>query len=707
MEFHGVFGRFIKRNEKTGESVFSVLFDGDTRYSVCTGITPLYDKCMPLLVDAVPHNGQYNVTHIHASGFSDDTTIKYLAKTDTLRNIGMLNAYNIVMVTGYDIFGYLTEHFDTFKDKPPEIKGISEENVIKIFTCIHNLSAFEKLYDQILSYGGNYSNASELFAKYGSGASSAVIANPYSLLYSGTALTICETLAKKQGFTDYNPKRMKAITEYAMAFITKNGNTRAKFEDLCDLIWYFEKHNGDIYHSDPIFIAQEIITSDTYYIEETDNEVYIYFMSYYRAEKDIADNIHRLISSSSPLFSGIDVTEIGKACGIAYSPDQAQCFHVLDDSGVKIITGGPGTGKTTILKGLLYAYKKRFPQKKYRLCAPTGCAARRMSDCTGEIAETIHRMLRIRPYEKDLCARTSDKLDADLLIIDEGSMIDTMIMARLLASAKNDALVIILGDKDQLPSVGAGNVFADLIKSHTIPVYCLKSIFRQDARSLIVANSKKVINGICGLDTGRNFKICRVHNENELIASAEKIAGQCYEHNIGFKLYTPSRNRKFKTGTIQMNSTLRNIKKHPSAETISYGAYEYSVGDSILFNVNNYEKGYYNGQEGVICDIQNHGCGPILSIQSDNVRISLSGKELNDIELAYAITAHKSQGGECQNALILIPKEPHSMLKKQLLYVEITRARRNVIILTEGNALEQTLSYKGNIVRETGLLGKL
>ena len=188
-----------------------------------------------------------------------------------------------------------------------------------------------------------------------------------------------------------------------------------------------------------------------------------------------------------------------------------------------------------------------------------------------------------------------------------------------------------------------------------------------------------------------------------MVLEASRIADKCYQNNIGFKLYSPSKKKKFKSGTIHMNSILRALQHGHDENSIFFGPYEYSVGDMVLFNKNNYEKKYYNGQEGIIRDIQNHNGTVHMSIEADGERVNLTGTEIGDIELGYAITAHKSQGGECDHAIILVPKEPRSLLKRQLLYVEITRAREGVILLCEQDALNQLISTKGTIHRETGL----
>ena len=189
-----------------------------------------------------------------------------------------------------------------------------------------------------------------------------------------------------------------------------------------------------------------------------------------------------------------------------------------------------------------------------------------------------------------------------------------------------------------------------------------------------------------------------------MVEAACRAAATGYAKGRDIRLYTPSRNKKFRSGTIQMNRRLRKLRHtYKETESICFGHYEYSAGDRVLFNRNNYKKGYYNGQEGTVMDIQLHNGTAHMSVESDGARISLTGSEIGDIELAYAMTAHKSQGGECDDAIILIPMNPKSLLKRRLLYVEITRARKSVLILCEKGALRQAVGQKGEIIRDTGL----
>ncbi len=705
MELFGTFRRFIKRNEKTGESRFTLRTGyPNPRIVICTGVVISYPTYIPLHLSGgmvKEENGEevFAVQEARAEGKAFEEVSRFLCGKE-FTNIGPNIAKQIIDTIGTDIFSAVRETSD-ISELSSKIPA-TQEAVASAIKRVKGITVLEDLHKDLQRRRGDYHNAAGIFYVYGENAAEVIARNPYILLYSGTSLKICEEIAKENGIEHCDKHRMRGIVEHVMISNGKNGNTRITFHNLCKYVWKAEREAGDLYHSNVLFIAEEAL-SEKYRTEYEDNEVYIYTISDYEAERRIADNIDRLrLSAYENTESGLSIEAVEAICGVTYSKDQKKAFNLLSKTGIKIITGGPGTGKTTILNGILKKYEADNPHNRIVLCAPTGCAARRMRECTGRDASTIHRLLGIRPYE-NIMNMAITKLDADCVIVDESSMIDTFIMARLLSSVKNGATVILLGDKDQLPSVSAGNVFEDILKSGVVETYFLNSVFRQDKRSLIVENSKRVINGNFKLKENKNFLIKRFDDEESLITEACEMAKRCFEGGHDFKLYTPSKNRKFLSGTIQMNARIRKIRGGKEKEEVSFGSYTFSVGDTVLFNRNNYEKGYYNGQEGVIRDIQRHTGMCYVSIEADSERYSLCGQELADIELAYAITAHKSQGGECTNAIILIPKEPASLLKRQLLYVEITRARENVALLCEKGALELAISKKGEIRRETGL----
>ncbi len=702
-DLFATFGRFIKRNEKSAESVFTVHKDGVPHESIiCRGIIQEYPRHIPLHIKGeYDEAGDFSVQEICAEGFSMDTICAFLCNPE-FSDIGPVIAKRIIDVTGTDLFCCLRDKENLY-EVADKVKGIAPNILMNYLFALKGITIKEQLYKFMTELEEPCSVAQAAYRAYKNAAFDVIDSNPYSLMYCGATFATCERLAFKKGFEHCDSKRMAALVGKAIDDDIDNGNTRITFESLCAAIRRIESETG-IFTSHPLMIGEEAC-KERYVLEETDDEVYIYRKDVYDAENEIASNIKRLTASAVESAAiPVPVSEIEKECGVEYSKEQKEAFGLLSRTGIKLITGGPGTGKTTLLNGILKKYEMENPGKEIALCAPTGCAAKRMSECTGRKASTVHRLLGIRPYE-DLTKHIPEKKSYDCIVVDEASMLDTFMSARLLASTKSGALVIFLGDKDQLPSVGAGNIFSDLLESRKIETYVLSSVFRQDKRSSIIENSRRVMNGSAKLTTSPNFVVRRFNDETQMTEEAKRLIGRIGKERIkDTRLFTPSKRSKFLSGTINMNHELKAIINPVQKEgSCVYGNEVFSVGDRIMFNKNNYDKGYFNGQEGIIKDIQMRSTGHVISVESDGERYSLSSAEMGDIDLSYAITAHKAQGGECDNAIILIPQNPRSLLKKQLLYVEITRAKKNVIILCEGNALEYAVSSRGVIRRETGL----
>lgn len=699
MLINGIFVKYTHRNEKTGYSGF-VIRNGTQMY-LCEGVVQYINKDAPLQIEGsyFDKNGTQIIKTdtVILKGCDKISTIKYLSGP-IFFNAGEKTIEKLLGKTADDIFTYIREGLE-------ENNSSFTDTEAKIVEQLKSDILFEKLLTYIAKHGGTYSSAIRMFQKYGCHAMNVLVNNPYSLIFSDADYTICEKLASEIGMEACDKKRIRGIVRYAMTRNNRNGNTTIRFHELCKSVHEIENKAGFSYYTEPLFIAEEIM-SDEYIREERQEDIYIYLKDDYFAEWQIVENIHRINESAVKFTETVSSIEFLENSSIRYSDEQMEVINATKKSGVKLLTGDPGTGKTTTLNGFIKKYEYEHSLHKIVLCAPTARAARRMSEATGKAAVTIHKLLEIRPYENIL--QPAKKIEADCVIVDECSMIDTMLMARLLASIKNGATVILSGDKNQLPSVNAGNVFADLLDSKVVEHYHLSAIYRQSKRSLIVENSKKVITGDTNLESDKTFIIKRFSNEHDIIKDAVAAVKKCMDKKISdYKVFTPARKIKFPCSTFNMNLAIKNINSYSLEDSVIYGHNTFSVGDVVIFSNNNYEVGYVNGQDGIITDIQKHTGVCRIAIRSDNELIQITGSELDDLELGYALTAHKSQGGECEHAIIIVPKQPFSMLKRQLLYVEITRARKSVLLLSEGNALEIAIGNFGIIKRETGLLHKL
>lgn len=699
MEFTGALKSRKNINEYSGFA--NVDIDTGKNCVTVSGVIPAYPTLTPLKVSAEKNpDGTLQIKEISLYSDNAERTVSFLS-SDYFPGIGKEKARKVTALYGSDIFSYVNK---TIEEKD-ELSG----DMLLIYQKIGNLLSFEKTYKFILTNGGSIYTASRLYEEYRDDTIEKVNNNPYLYFFFGGDYGVSEKMAARSGIKEFDRKRIHALVRCGMDLNRSLGNTRISYHDLVRLCQRKEQQVETGFKTSPLFISAEL-KRDTkdYKLVEEDNDLYVYFNADYNAETVIAREIKRLETSKKSISdSSISIEDIEKKFGIEYSSSQKKVLAGIRTSGVKIITGGPGTGKTTLLHGLLYRYKKENPGNKILLCSPTGCAAKRMSDATGMKAMTIHRLLKIKPYEKEIVDYKRDELDADLIVCDETSMLDTKLAATFLTAVKNSATVIFLGDKDQLPSVDAGNVLADLIGSGTVECYDLIEIFRQRHGSLITDNARKVISGDDNLNTDRTFLIKQYKNEEEL-EKAVLDYRRIYERSGcpgTLKMFTPSRNKKFRLGTVNLNQMIKSVQKKDI--DLVFGYYSYSIGDKVLFTRNNYDKGYYNGGEGEIKSVTKIGGALKVGIDLDGNYISLERGDLNDIEPCFAMTAHKAQGSECDYAVIIVPKQPKGMLLRKLLYVEITRAKKQVVLLSEGDSYRKAITETRKLTRCTGLYNRL
>ncbi len=690
MKLKCIYHKTNRRNEKTGYTYFTVTDNGS--YINCAGVIPSYLKHMGLTLEGeYDENAIFQVSDFYIEQYDTDSTIDFIC-SKVFTGTGPMVADEIMRKTELDPYKYVRGSIDAHAFKKAEISVINR---------LAEYVGFEKVYSYLKQFGATYYDAKYVYENYGKESSIAVLNNnPYILTNTKMDFSLSEKMAKDAGIKEYDRLRTAAVVKHAMHANSKNGNTYITFHGLCKLIEKIDQKSECGFHTDPLYIAEEILSQD-YVLEETsDDEYKIYLAKDYNTEKKISDHIRRLNENASKLYDiePYEIREIENQLNIEYSTEQKRAFNCLNTSGIKIITGGPGTGKTTLLNGILKYYDTKDPFKDIWLCAPTGCAARRMAESTGIEAYTIHKLLEIKPYEYQ---RESNKRLSGVIVVDESSMVDMDTFLTLLSSIETGSLLIMMGDANQLPPVGSGNIFKDMISANVMETYRLITIFRQKKGNSIIYNSYSVLNGLKnGVQTDESFSLIRCSNSAQIKEKIKNYISKL-DDNANYKVYTSCRKSKFETSTVNIN---RMLQKEAKGTSFEYGFNTYSVGDHVIFTKNNYDKSYYNGQEGIITYIQNQKFDHFVTIRTeDDEEFTISGFELDDIELSYAITAHKSQGSECETAIIALAKEPVNMLKRQLLYVEITRAKKNVVVFSENNAWEICASSYGEIPRNTNL----
>ena len=553
-------------------------------------------------------------------------------------------------------------------------------------------------------------------------------------LVRGVDFRQIDKMALELGTDETSLKRIQSGIKYSLIQTTYNGHS-------CVLLQNLEEYTQNLLDVSLNEIEENIINlkaKGEIVIEERDDEdEWIYLESFYNTENAICNRLIKLEQyENSKYVKGIEdeIEKVEKNNIIQLSDKQKEAIKAVNDNNVTIITGGPGTGKTTIIKSIIEIYQKK--NNKIMLAAPTGRAAKRMTEMTGYEASTLHRLLEIGKINEDgLYKQYQDyqgtPIDGDIVIVDEMSMVDMFLMNYLLQSVYLGTKLILVGDSDQLSSVGPGNVLKDIIESEKITTIHLDKIFRQAAKSKIIVNAHRVNEGEgfiskseCAEDSKEDFFFINEINQDKIL---EQVISLCtgrlknfgdYDFFENIQILTPT--KKGLLGTKELNKALQNIlnpeingKKEKNSKTGTY-----RVGDRIMQIKNNYDiywerhltketgTGVFNGEFGTITDIDEKEKN--VEIKFDDEKIAwYQFQDLDQIEHSYAITIHKAQGSEFDVVIMCVPKAAPMLLTRNLLYTGITRARELLIIIGDSRTLGYMIKNVDSKKRNTGLKYKL
>ena len=572
-------------------------------------------------------------------------------------------------------------------------------------------------------------------------------ANPYILIdiARGVDFKQIDKMAIDLGMEPNNSKRVKSAIKYALIRITYNGHTCTLKQNLIEFVSQLTGVSEEDIEDNIINLK----VSDEIVVEKRENgEEWIYLFEFYKAESVIAQSILRLqkgknIKKTNNINSKIKIVE--EELDIILSEKQKEAVELINENNVTIITGGPGTGKTTIIKTIIEIYK----EKKYKviLCAPTGRAAKRMTETTNQEASTLHRLLEIGKIdEESLYKKNNDykgaPIDADVIIVDEMSMVDTFLMSYLVQCIYQGTKLILVGDSDQLSSVGPGTVLQDLIQSKTLSTIHLDKIFRQAAKSKIIVNAHRVNSGEGFIskeeeetDSKQDFFFIKANGQEEML---EQVLSLCngrlkkfgnYDFFENIQVLTPT--KKGLLGTKELNKALQemlNQKEEGKKEKSSLGTI-FRNGDRVMQIKNNYDMfwerwnspenneetedvtyeqgtGVFNGEIGRIIKINE--LEKTVKIKFDDDKIcEYEFSELDQLEHSYSITIHKAQGSEFDVVIMAIPPSSPILLTRNLLYTGLTRAKKLLIVVSNQNIIEYMIKNVDSKKRNTGLEYKM
>lgn len=666
---------------------------------------------------------------------------KYLANGN-FRGIGPATAKKIV-----DKFGKDT--INVIKLEPQKltlIKGINKEKALEIAEQFLANWEIWQIVGFLDKFGIGPQSAENVYKKLGEGALEKISENPYILLDVASKVNFekVDKIALELGVEQNNYKRVRSGIKYGLEKIGLNGNSCVLYDNLL-------KYEQDLLNVDINNIEDTIINmkaKEELVLEERENgQEWVYSKPFYEAEKNIAEKIIGLRNAENvkvikTLKKDLDVIE--KNIDIKLSEKQKEAIESINENNVCIITGGPGTGKTTIIKAIIELYKKHG--MKPVLCAPTGRAAKRMTETTGEEAKTLHRLLEIAGMSDDTDNFNTNLLvtpiDGDIIIVDEASMLDMFLMNYLVKAIYKGTKLVLVGDIDQLPSVGPGSVLKDLIDSEQVHTIRLNQIFRQAAKSKIIVNAHRV-------NEGKNFiegkiKNTKLDEENiELLddffyineVNQEKIQqtvlSLCkgrlktygdYDFLSNIQIITPT--KKGKLGTKELNILVQK-ELNPLEEEKNekeFGDIKFREQDRVMQTKNNYNilwekeydkefkkelgNGIFNGELGIIENINKEN--KTIKVKFDDGKIATyDNADLEQLEHAYAITVHKSQGSEFDVVILVVSQSAPMLLTRNLIYTAMTRAKKLLIVIGPQSVVNYMIQNNTTKQRNTGLKFKL
>ena len=639
---------------------------------------------------------------------------RYLAE-GFIKGIGPATAKKIVKKFGDETIEVLRMQ----PERLASIKGITKEKAKDISESFIENYELWGLVGFLQKFGIGPQSAQTVYKSLGIKAKELIEQNPYILEDMGVKVdfNVIDKMALSIGIERNSLQRIDSGIIHSLKLANINGHTCVLKENLITyVVNILGVANSDVEDGIKDLRAQEKI-----YVEERelDEGTWIYLRDFYRAEVNVVNQIMKLSQAENvrKLFDvKSELKKVSKKENIELSDKQKQAINLINENNVSIITGGPGTGKTTIIKTIIDIYNSYG--KVVCLCAPTGRAAKRMTEATGMEAQTIHRLLEIRKISEDLPEVDMEvaPISADVIVIDEMSMVDIFLMNLVLKGIFLGTKLILVGDSDQLPSVGPGNVLKDLIASEKVPYITLNKIFRQAAKSKIIVNSHRVNDGVNFIgeiekaDELDDFHFIEETNNNEAIETVLNL----YDEET--QVITPT--KKGDLGTKNLNRLIQE-KYNPyeiDVEEKKFGDVTFRVGDKVMQTKNNYDiewqkdselgLGVFNGEMGIITEIDEDDSR--LWIRFDDGKVApIEFQDLEQIEHSYAITIHKSQGSEFNKVILPIVSVSPILLTRNVLYTGMTRAKNDLTIVGTEETIEYMINNVNTKKRNSGLEYKL
>lgn len=641
---------------------------------------------------------------------TDTKEILNFLSSNSIPGIGTKTMQNIVAT-------FKEKTIDIILNKPDKllvVPKIGKKTAEKIHENLKNKMELIELCLWFEKHNLPTSYAGKVFKKYGSMAIPILEKKPYSLMYEvdGIGFVIADNIARSMNFDKEDKDRIKAGLYYVLSQIINSGHCYLLREELLDktttLLGIEKKYISLVY--------QSMVAKNQLYIEEIGDEELVYTEKLYTAEKNVAKKLIEIDTFANNLSLANfhkKIAQFENLNEIRLDETQILAIKKAIENGVSIITGGPGTGKTTIIKGIIHILSSL--KQNIILLAPTGRAAKRMTETCNKKAKTIHRLMveQIQGSGEEFTGLDIENIDeiedVDAIIVDEMSMVDISLMNYLLYMVPKGAKLILVGDENQLPAVGAGSVLKDIIQSKTVEVVSLNKIFRQDEDSMIIENAHLINKGYMPKNlSAKDFLFLEIEDNEKM---AETILKLCEEtlpkegYNIFSSIQILSPMHKMEVGVSYLNKILQEKlnPKDPLKPEMEHGDRIFRLGDKVMHIKNNYQKSVFNGDSGYISDMTQDE----IFVNFQDKIVSYTKEELVELTLSYAISVHKSQGSEYPVVIMPLSMSHYIMLQRNLLYTAITRAKEKVILLGQKKALESAIRNNKTKKRNTLLANRL
>lgn len=731
-EIKGYVDHVVFRNEDNGYTVFQLV--NENGEVTCVGTFPYISEGELLKV-----SGEYTVHNVYGTQLQvashevqepeDLLSIQKYLGSGAIKGVGAVLAGKIVRKFKEDTFRIIEEE----PERLAEVKGISERKAREIAEQVEEKKDMRKAMIYLQKYGITLSLAAKIYEHYGTSVYRVMEENPYQIAdhVPGVGFKTADEIAGRIGIHSDSDFRIQSGIFYVLLQAVTEGHIYLPQNELLQkamLLLEVEIRNIEKYLMD-LSMEKKII------LKQTESETRVYPAHYYYLELNTAKMLHDLNVKYEIADVAIEkrLMEIEKEAELELDEMQRYAVKAAIQNGVLVLTGGPGTGKTTTINAMIHFFEREGMD--VFLAAPTGRAAKRMTEATGYEARTIHRMLELAymPENSDnrmqFGKNEENPLEADVIIIDEMSMVDLPLMHVLLKAIVVGTRLILVGDKDQLPSVGAGSVLKDLIQSECFPTITLSKIFRQAEQSDIVVNAHKINRGepVIIDNKSRDFFLLKREDANTIISVVltliqKKLPKYVDAGTFDIQVLTPM--RKGLLGVERLNSILQHYLNPPDAKKVEkeYGGRIFRVGDKVMQIKNNYQLEWEIATKyGLVIDsgigVFNGDIGRIINIDtySEKIKVEFEEKKvveypfelLEELELAYAITVHKSQGSEYPAVVIPLLTGPRQLYHRNLIYTAVTRAKKCVTIVGSDATFQEMICNTNEQNRYTSLAERI